>query len=83
MAKARFPKGTRVQSLVFDRKRFSASAARSWAATHGFKAPATDPKPTTLRLRQAPPSNFAKTTFRTKAIAKGVKIVTASPKKKK
>jgi hypothetical protein len=78
----RFPKGVQVQSLIFDSNQFSAREARSWASEHGFKAPATDRGPTTLRLRQKSPRSFDENTFRTIALRGGVNAVVASPKKK-
>jgi hypothetical protein len=78
----RFPRGVEVQSLIFDANEFSAREARSWASEHGFKAPATDRGPTTLRLRQKSPRSFVENTFRTIALRGGVNAVVASPKKK-
>lgn len=76
----RLPTGMRVQSLVFDAKRFSPREARSWASAHGFKAPAHERLATTLRLRQQNKTSFAPGTFRTIAMRGGVQAVVAVPK---
>ena len=77
---AQWPRGTRGQSLVFDRSQFTASSARSWATSHGFRAPKTDTGPTTIRIRQEPPSRFIKGTYRTISLDSGVQGTTAVPK---
>ena len=74
------PRGTRIQSLVFDRSQFTRSSARSWAVSHGFKAPKTDEKQKTIRIRQEPPGRFAKGSYRTISLDAGVQGVIASPK---
>jgi len=81
MSEKRRP-GASIQSLVFDRARFSARTARTWAAAHGFRTPATDPKPRTLRLRQESPGGYQKGSFRTITLAPGVKAVVGRKKKK-
>jgi len=74
-----FPAGTRIQSLVFDRRFFSPSEARSWASAHGFRAPAAEVYENSLRLRQASPERFKKGTFRMMSLDAGVQAVVASP----
>jgi DNA topoisomerase IA len=76
----RWKDGTEVQSLIFDRERFSRSQARAWATAHGFAAPAADVQTTTLRLRQRDPRQFRKGTFRTISLSDGVQAVVAVPK---
>jgi len=78
-----WPRGLKTQSLAFDNRAFSKSEARSWASSHGFKAPATEEGPTRLWLKQAPKGRFQQGTFRTIQITKGVQAKVALPKKRK
>lgn len=79
-SKKRLPKGLEIQSLAFDNRKFTPSQARSWAASHGFRAPATDQTENRIRLRQRAPGSFSKETFRTVTLAPGVQAIVARPK---
>lgn len=77
----RFPSSTKVQTLLFPAESWSASSARAWARSHGFKAPAVDRMGKHLRLRQADPDLFEKGTFRTISLGHSdIKAVVAVPK---
>lgn len=89
---ARFRKSTEVQSVLFDKAKWTPSSAKKWLASHGYKTPAADTTADYHRYRQSPPFNFEKGTFRTitlGAASKGIKAViavpkgTANPKRKK
>lgn len=75
-----WPNGTAIQSLVFDKRVFSARSARSWAASHGFRAGKTEDLLNTIRLRQRQPGQFLDGTFRTIPLDDGVQAIIASPK---
>lgn len=77
--KDRFDASTKVQALVFDKQRFSASAARTWAVRNGFRAPATEETLHTLRLRQSDAGRFKPGTFRTIEMDDGVLAVIGVP----
>lgn len=50
---------TTVQTLLFDKNRWTSEKAKEWAKGHGFKYGKVDTKgPTVLRLRQIPPDKF-------------------------
>lgn len=80
---ARFKKSTEVQSVLFDKAKWTPTAARKWLTSHGYKSPAVDTTAEYHRYRQSPPFNFEKGTFRTitlGAASKGIKAVIAVPK---
>lgn len=56
---------TTVQSLLFSRGKFDARAAKSWARKHGYRASKVDTRGSYVRLRQRPPSEFVRSSFRT------------------
>jgi hypothetical protein len=75
----RSPRGTEVQSLLFDKRYFTAREARTWAAQNGFRAPATDATKNHYQLRQRDPRRFKKGTFRTITLTPGVQARIAVP----
>lgn len=52
--------GSRVQSLRFDKKKFSRSQAISWAKSHGFKYGDVEETPNQWRLRQFDPDKCSR-----------------------
>lgn len=56
---------TRVQSILFDRERWTALDARNWLRSHGYHGLELDRKADTLRFRQIEPEFFRRGTFRT------------------
>jgi hypothetical protein len=66
---------TEVQTLIFDKDRFSVASAKKWAAAHGFKSGDTDEKENTIRLRQRDPGEYG--SFRTIEFKPGVQAVVA------
>jgi hypothetical protein len=80
---ARFSKSTEVQSVLFDKAKWTPSAAKKWLASHKYDTPAVDTTADYHRYRQSPPFNFEKGTFRTitlGAASRGIKAVIAVPK---
>lgn len=74
------PKGSRVQSLIFDRAVFTRPKAEAWARKHGFDARGIDPQPNTWRIRQADPADFDPRTYGTITLRPGVQAVVAVPR---
>ena len=67
---------TTVQTLLFPRPRYSESRAKAWARAHGYSARKTDITANNIRVRQRPPFDFKKGSFRTISLGKsGVKAV--------
>jgi hypothetical protein len=82
----KFGKATKVQTVMFDRKKWTVTTAKSWLKKHGFKVPAVDSTVRFHRFRQADPADFQKGTFRTISfgpVSKGIKTVIAVPKAKR
>jgi len=76
---------TEVQTLIFDKDKFSRSEAVKWAKDHDFKVeknPGVDETETSFRIRQRDPDAFKPGSFRTISLAPGVKAVIGRPKKK-
>lgn len=83
---ARFKRATEVQTFIFDRSKWTVTAARKWLKDHNKKVPKVDTTADYHRFRQAPPFNFQAGTFRTIDIgakSKGIKAVVAVPRAKK
>jgi len=74
------PLSLKVQTVLFDRKIYTAAQARAWLEDHGFKSLKVDTKKNTLRFRQVSPQKceFMRTG---KPFKKGVKPVYCCPKK--
>ncbi len=66
---------TIVQSILFDKSKFTATTARAWLKRNGFKSGKIDETPNELRFRQRVPGAF--TTFRRKKLTAGVSAVVA------
>jgi hypothetical protein len=81
---SRFTRPTSVQTIIFDRKLWSVSAAKKWLAAHGYKVPSVDTTDAYLRFRQRPTFDFDKGSFRTKKFGEdtGIKAVIGMPRKK-
>jgi hypothetical protein len=79
----RFTRSTEVQSVLFDRRRWTVTAAKKWLRDHGYKVPAVDSTEEYHRFRQRPPFQFQKGTFRTISFGRtseGIKAVIAVPR---
>jgi hypothetical protein len=66
---------TKVQSLIFDKQKFTVETAKNWALDHDFRAEKVDETEGTLRLRQMDPNDFLEDSFRTIELTDGVKAV--------
>lgn len=75
------PRGSRVQSLVFVRTKFTVAQAKAWAKKHGFRYGKVDTTERVHRLRQFDPATAQKNTFGTIKLAPGVLGVVAVPKR--
>lgn len=82
---ARFKKGsTDVQTLLFDKGKWSVTTASKWLRDHGYKVSKAESSGEYLRFRQHPPFQYKKGTFRTitfGAARNGIKAVIAVPRK--
>jgi len=81
-----FKKPTEVQTVIFDRKKWTVREAKTWLKGHGKKAPAADTTKDYHRFRQGSPGRYDKSTFRTISLgnrSKGIKAVVAVPKRER
>jgi hypothetical protein len=62
---------THVQSLLFPRPEFDATSARRWARQHGYRFSKTHSTTDYVRLRQRPPGDFKRNSFRTISFGSG------------
>lgn len=74
--------GSKVQTLIFDKTKFTPASAKAWAEKHGFKGTKTDITSGSIRIRQLDPSLFRKETFGTIPFREGVQAVIGVPKPK-
>src|SRR4030042_6614934 len=58
-------KRSKIQSILFDKEKWSVTAARHWLQTHSKAAPKADTTENYYRFRQSPPFNFTKGSLRT------------------
>ena len=65
----------KVQTLIFDKERFTVATAKEWAAEHDFKSDKVDETDNSIRLRQLEPDLFIDDSFRTIDLDKGIKAV--------
>ncbi len=65
--------GSKVQSLLFDRARWTPSTAKTWARGHGYKSGKVHVTDNYVRLRQFAP--VARTQKRTISFGSGIKAV--------
>lgn len=78
----RFGKSTEVQTIIFDRSKWTIGEAKKWLRNHNYKVPAVDTTDDYHRFRQSPPFRFKKGTFRTIEFGKqGIKAVIAVSRK--
>jgi hypothetical protein len=56
----KIPGSTKIQTLIFDKAKYSKGDARTWAYEHGFRHRNLDETENTYRIRQATPENFNK-----------------------
>lgn len=64
-----------LQSLIFDKSKFTAKGAQKWAKDHNFSESNVDETGDSIRLRQKDPSEFDDSTFRTVPITEGITSV--------
>jgi hypothetical protein len=67
------PGGSKVQTLLFPRDRFTPSRARAWARSHGYRYGKTDITQNYVRIRQLAPTGFRR--MRTISLGHGVRAV--------
>jgi hypothetical protein len=80
----RFPRATEVQSILFEKSKWTKRDAVAWLKRHERKTPKPDSSGEYYRFRQVSPANFNRETFRTIPFGHaGIKAVIAMPKTKK
>lgn len=78
----KFKGKTTIQSVLFDKQKWTSARAKKWLKRHGMLAPISDTTEAYYRFRQSDPSNFDKETFRTISlgyIGDGIKAVIGVP----
>lgn len=75
------PDKTHVQSVRFDKSRFTKEQARAWLKAHGFRSGALDETENEYRFRQVDP-NDSKYRYRSKPATSGVRFIMAFVKGK-
>jgi hypothetical protein len=70
-------KRSKIQSILFDKEKWSVTAARHWLQTHSKAAPKADTTENYHRFRQSPPFNFTKGSLRTITLSapQGIKAI--------
>jgi phage head maturation protease len=71
---------TTIQTLIFDKGKFSQEEAQAWAKSHGFASSGVDETDSSYRIRQIDPSEFKEGSFRTISLTGGVKAVVGRKK---
>lgn len=74
------PRGTQVQTLLFDRDKFTRAEAIAWARRNGYVAHKIDTTANKYRLRQKAPSHFTRGSFRTIMLSDRVEAVIGCPR---
>lgn len=72
-------KKTDIQSVIFDKDKFTEGRAKNWLKEHGFKIPSVDETEESLRFRQEDPDSFQERSFRTIALTNGIKAIIGRP----
>jgi len=79
----KFKSSTEVQSLLFDKSKWSITAAKRWLSSHKHKASKAESSGDYHRFRQRPPFQFKAGTFKTITLGRasnGIKAVIAVPR---
>lgn len=64
-----------VQSILFDKDKFSESEAKAWLESHDYSHGKVDETEENLRFRQKEPEAFEDGSFRTVELSTGIKAV--------
>ena len=80
----RCPRGTTIQTIIFDKRHFTKTQAREWITRYGEAAGKADEAGTGnyFRYRQREPGDFEKGSFRTITLAPDVKAIIGCPKQR-
>jgi hypothetical protein len=76
----RCPRGTQIQTILFDKRHFTKDQARKWILNYGEAAGKADDKGNFFRYRQREKKDFEPGSFRTISFAPDVKAVIGCPK---
>lgn len=82
--KPRWKRGSRTQSIAFEKDRWTVGDAKKWLRKEGKKAPKVDRWKNYLRFRQEPPEHFVKKHYATIPLGEdtGIWAIIAEPKAK-
>lgn len=80
LAKIKLPNGTKIQSILFDKKLFNEEKAENFMSKHDLSTSYLDDSGKHLKYRQSSPSNFKENSFKTISIEEGVKARVAVKK---
>lgn len=75
------PVRTKIQTIMFDKTKFSKGKAKKWARQHEYKD-RVDETDNYYRMRQIKPERFKGESFRTIEFTEGIKAVVGCPKRK-
>lgn len=73
------PPHTKIQTLIFDKNKFTKADSRTWAYEHGFRHRTIEETENSYRIRQENPENFKSDSFRTIELKEGIKSVIGLP----
>lgn len=73
------PPHTKIQTLIFDKNKFTKADARTWAYEHGFRHRTIEETENNYRIRQENPEKFKSDSFRTIELKDGIKSVIGLP----
>ncbi len=79
----KYKAGMVVQSILFDKEKFTIEEAREWLKKHKYKDNGYDETDKYYRFRQRDPEDFIKDSFRTIQISDGIKFVIGKLKEDK
>lgn len=73
---------SKIQSILFDRNRWTVTAAKKWLKDHKKAFPKVDTTEDFFRFRQSPPFNFKAGSFRTITLSRsdGIKAIVGIPR---
>lgn len=70
---------TEIQTIIFEKSKFSLKEAKDWLKKNGKKIPDVDETEDSYRFRQQDPGKFKEKSFRTISLTDGVKAVIGKP----
>lgn len=75
-----FKQSTTIQSILFDKEKFTLEEAKNWLEKHNFRNDKVDETDKYYRFRQREPEEFEPNSFRTIELTDGIKAIIGIPK---